>query len=200
MRRNIFRGLIAIIPLALSAAAVYFLYTAIDRRVASLAAGIFHRRIPGLGFFLVVVFLYLLGLVASNIVGRQFLSLFEGVARRIPLVRTTYQVGKQVSAALAAPDKQVFKRVVLVEFLRPGMWTIGFVTGQLIDADRNNEIYLKVFVPTPPNPATGNFILVPENLTRDPGWTVEEALHAVVSGGIIGPDKVGHRGEQPPLA
>jgi uncharacterized membrane protein len=78
---------------------------------------------------------------------------------------------------------------VLVEYLKPGMWTIGFVTGALIDK-HTNERLLKVFVPMPPNPISGTMIVVRESQTRDPGWTIEEALKAVISGGMISPAAV----------
>jgi uncharacterized membrane protein len=84
----------------------------------------------------------------------------------------------------------VFKRAVLVDYLKPGIWTIGFVTGKVIDRKNNDEVLLKVFVPTPPNPTSGTMVVVKESETRDPGWTIEEAIRAVVSGGIIGPTEI----------
>jgi uncharacterized membrane protein len=103
-------------------------------------------------------------------------------------------VGKQLADTLALPDKQAFKRAVLVDYLKPGIWTIGFVTGKIIgkiiDRKNNDEVLLKVFVPTPPNPTSGTMVVVKESETRDPGWTIEEAIRAVVSGGIIGPKEI----------
>jgi uncharacterized membrane protein len=137
-----------------------------------------------------LVVLYLLGLIVSNVVGRQLFRLVEGIANRIPLVKTTYNVGRQLSSTLSLPERQVFKRAVLVEYLKPGMWTIGFVTGTLIDRSNNDEVLLKVFIPTPPNPISGTMIVVRESQTRDPGWSVEQALKAVISGGVISPAEI----------
>ncbi len=145
---------------------------------------------PGLGVLLVLVTLYVLGLVASNVIGRQIFGLVEGIAKRIPLVKTIYQVGRQLTVTLSLPEKQAFKRAVLVEYLKPGMWTIGFVTGTIIDKKNNGETHLKVFVPTPPNPASGTMVAVKESQTRDPGWSIEEALKSVISAGVIGPTEV----------
>lgn len=75
---------------------------------------------------------------------------------------------------------------MLVEYLKAGSWTIGFVTGMIIDRRNEDEKLLKVFVPTPPNPISGTMVVVRESQTRDPGWTIDEALKAIVSGGIIG--------------
>jgi len=189
LKTYILRGLFAIIPLALTAFALNLLYTLIDRRITGVVEKFFGFSFPGLGVILLLVVLYLLGLIVSNVVGRQIFRLVEGIAKRIPLVKTTYNVGRQLSTTLSLPEKQVFKRAVLVEYLKPGMWTIGFVTGTLIDMNTNERL-LKVFIPMPPNPISGTMIVVRESQTRDPGWTVEEALKAVISGGVISPAAV----------
>lgn len=185
----ILRGLLAIIPLALTAFALNLLYTVIDKRITGVVERFIGFSFPGLGVILLLVALYLLGLIVSNVVGRQIFRLVEGIAKRIPLIKTTYNVGRQLSSTLSLPEKQVFKRAVLVEYLKPGMWTIGFVTGALIDKNTNERL-LKVFVPMPPNPISGTMIVVRESQTRDPGWTIEEALKAVISGGMISPAEV----------
>ena len=189
LKTYILRGLLAIIPLALTAFAVNLLYTVIDKRITGVVEKFIGFSFPGLGFILLLVVLYLLGLIVSNVVGRQIFRLVGGIAKRIPLVKTTYNVGRQLSSTLSLPEKQVFKRAVLVEYLKPGMWTIGFVTGTLIDQN-SNERLLKVFVPMPPNPISGTMIVVRESQTRDPGWTIEEALKAVISGGVISPAEI----------
>lgn len=190
-KKHVFRGLIALIPPALVIFVVHLLYVGIDRRANGVLERFFGFSIPGLGIILVVLILYLLGFIASNIIGRKMFALIEYVVRRIPLINTTYQVGKQLSTTLSLPEKQVFKRAVLVEYLKPGIWTVGFVTGMIVDKSRNNETLLKVYIPTPPVPTSGTMVLVREVQTRDPGWTIEEAMKVVISGGIIGPDYVG---------
>jgi uncharacterized membrane protein len=138
----------------------------------------------------VLVALYTLGLLASNVVGKRLFGLLERMTNYIPLIKTTYRVGQQLGKTLSLPEKQVFKKAVLVDYLKPGIWTIGFVTGEVIDTKNNNEKLLKVFVPTPPNPTSGTMVVVRESETRDPGWTIEEAINAVISGGIIGPEEL----------
>ena len=133
IRTYIFRGLLAIVPLALSFFSLKILYTAIDKRVTLPVEKIIGFTFPGLGILFVLVTLYVLGLVASNVIGKQIFSLVERIANRIPLVKTIYQVGRQLAITLSLPEKQAFKRAVLVEYLKPGIWTIGFVTGTIID-------------------------------------------------------------------
>lgn len=190
IRTYILRGLLAIIPLALCFFAVRLLYVSIDQRVVGMVERIIGWTFPGLGILLVLLVLYLLGLVASNVMGRQIFASIEWITNRIPLIKTTYQVGKQLSTTLSLPEREVFKRAVLVEYLKPGIWTIGFVTGTIIDTKDPGEKLLKVFVPTPPNPASGTMVVVKESQIRDPGWTIDEALKAVLSGGIIGPNEI----------
>lgn len=147
-------------------------------------------QIPGLGIFLLLLILYLLGVLTSNFLGKQFFNLIEKITIRIPFVKTVYQIGKQLVFALSFPERQVFKRVVMVNYIKPTAWTLGFVTGSLVDNLDPSETLLKVFIPTPPNPASGTMIIVRESETRDPGWTVEEGIKAVISGGIISPPSI----------
>jgi uncharacterized membrane protein len=186
----VLRGLLAVIPITLSFLAVRFLYVIIDKRVMRMVEQIIGFRFPGLGILLVLAALYLLGLAASSIAVKQFLNLIERITDHIPLIKTAYHVGKQLSVTLSLPESQVFKRAVLVEYLKPGSWTIGFVTGTVIDRESGEKL-LKVFIPTPPNPTSGTMVVVKESQTRDPGWSIEEAMTTVISGGIIGPSEIG---------
>ena len=190
IKTYVFRGLIAIIPLALTVFVIQFLYSAIDQRIMGMVDDFIGFRIPGLGIFLLLTVLYLLGFIASNVMGRKILGSIERITERIPLIKTTYHVGKQLSATLSLPGRQVFKRALLVEYLKPGIWTIGFVTGDIVDRKNSDEKLLKVFVPTPPNPTSGTMVIVRESQTRNPGWSIEDAMQAVISGGIIGPTEI----------
>lgn len=189
LRRHIIRGTLASIPLLLSFLLIRFLYLTVDQRVASLIQKIIGFRIPGLGLLLVVILLYLVGLAASNWAGRQAFRLIEAITVRLPLIKTIYFLGKRVADALALPEKQVFQRAVLIEHFRPGVWTIGFVTGSVRD-EATGKKCLKLFVPTTPNPTSGFMAMIPEEQVRNLTWSVEEAINSVISGGIIGPEKI----------
>lgn len=188
---QVVRGLLAIIPIVLSLLVLRFLYLAIDIRIMKILYQFIGFNIPGLGILLVIVLLYLTGVAASNLIGRRILKTFDKLMNAIPLVKSTYKVGRQVANVLSIQDKRIFKRAVLVEYLKPGIWTVGFMTGVVVDRKNNNEKLLKVFVPTPPNPMSGTMVLVRESQIRDPGWTVEQAIETVVSGGLIGPEEIG---------
>jgi uncharacterized membrane protein len=118
------------------------------------------------------------------------LEALASLVERIPGIGTIYKMGRQLSGTLSqTTDKNLFRRPVLVPYAAPNQWQIGFVTGA-VRSESTGEQMLKVFVPTPPNPATGLVYIVRESNVRDPGWTVEEALQCLMSGGIIGPEKM----------
>lgn len=183
------RGLLAIIPLWLTFLACKFIYILVDKNITDMIDHYTGFRIPGLGLIVVIFILYFLGLLSSHVVGKRFFGFLEKISNRIPLVKTTYQVGQQVANAFSLPEKQVFKKAVLVDFLQKDSKAIGFITGVVEDQKRGKRL-LKVFVPTTPNPTSGFLLVMEESDTIDPGWTVEEAMRAVISGGIIGPNTI----------
>lgn len=186
----ILRGFLALIPLALSFFVLRFFYVFIDQKISVLINNFIGIRIPGLGIILFLFTLYLIGYLASNVIGRRLLNLLERIPSKIPIIKTIYQIGKQVSSTLSLPGQQAFKKAVLVEYFRPGVWTIGFVTGSILDK-RNNEKLLKVFIPVNlPNPTSGMILMLKEDQVIDTKWTIEEAMKMLISGGIIGPKEM----------
>ena len=181
------RGLLAIIPLILTIFVIRIVYVFIDKRVMELIDQYLGYRIPGLGIILVLVVLYLTGLIASNVIGKRIFAFLDNITTRIPIIKTTYQVGKQLSNTLSLPEKQIFKKAVLIEYFKQDVWVVGFVTGGLRN-EGTGEVLLKVFIPTVPNPTSGFLVIISESQTIDPHWTVEEAIKMVISGGIIGPE------------
>jgi uncharacterized membrane protein len=189
LKTNMIRGLLAIIPLILSYFAVNFIYVVIDKRVMGWIDQFIGFPIPGLGLILVLIILYVLGIVASNVIGKEFFNIIERLTNRIPIIKTAYQVGKQIATTFSLPESQVFKQVILVDYFKPDAWMIGFVTGSIVN-NETNEQFLKVFLPTVPNPTSGFLVFIKENQMRTTTWTVEEGMRAIISGGIIGPEEI----------
>lgn len=190
LKTYIFRGFLAVIPIGLSFLVVRFLYLAIDARVAGLIERVIGFQIPGLGFLLVLLVLYLLGLAASNWAGRRAFGLLGAITSKIPLIKTIYNLGRQLAEAFSLPEKQAFKRVVMMEHFKPGVWSIGFVTAAIEDKDKPEEKLLRIFIPTAPNPTTGFVVVVRESQVRSLDWSVPDAMNSIISGGIVGPDKI----------
>ena len=195
VRTYVIRGLFASIPIFLSYLAFKFIYVFIDKKVNAITDQLLGFHVPGLGLLLAVVIFYFFGLLASNVIGRQLFKLLEGISSKIPIIKTIYQVGKQLSSTLSLPEKQVFKKPILIDILSNGIFAVGFVTGTL--KDKSNQDMLRVFVPHVPNPTVGFVIIVRESLTIDPHWTIDEAMRLVISGGIIGPDLIRSQNSAP---
>jgi uncharacterized membrane protein len=190
LKMHIFRGLLAVIPIGLCYLVIRFFYLAVDVRVNRLTERWLGFRIPGLGILLVIVSLYLLGLVAGNWAGRRAFGLVDKVTARIPLIKTVYTLGRQLADALSLPEKGAFKRVVMVEHFRPGVWSIGFVTAVMKEQGSEGENLVRVFIPTAPNPTTGFVVILRESQVRNLDWTVPEAMNSIISGGMVGPNQI----------
>jgi len=189
LKTHIFRGLLAVIPIGLSYLVIRFFYTSVDARITRLIDRWLGFRIPGLGILLVLIALYLLGLAASNWAGRKAFGLVATVTTRIPIIKAVYTLGKQVADALSLQEKGAFKRVVMVEHFRPGVWSIGFVTATLKDRDSGEDM-VRVFIPTAPNPTSGFVVMLRASQVRAVDWSVPEAMNSIISGGMVGPEQI----------
>jgi uncharacterized membrane protein len=134
-----------------------------------------------------------IGLLARNIAGRWVLETGEEVVQAIPLAGLVYKTLKQLLETLLRDTGNKFRRVVLLEYPRSGIWSLGFVTGVMsteIQSHFAKEPMLSVFIPTTPNPTTGWYAVVPEKDVINLALSIEDAFKIVVSGGIVSPDSV----------
>lgn len=134
----------------------------------------------------------LIGLMARNIAGRWLLDVGERTLQAIPVTGAVYKTLKQLLETLLRDSGNRFRRVVLVEYPRPGVWALGFVTGVIggeLQA-RLSGAMLSVFIPTSPNPTTGWYAIVAEEEVIDLAMSVEDAFKVIISGGIVAPDMV----------
>jgi uncharacterized membrane protein len=127
----------------------------------------------------------------ASVVGRTLWRMVEKFIMNTPFLRQVYPYVKQITDFLLKPEEQekLFSRVVVVEYPRKGLWSIGMVTGSGIKkiVDKEEKEFLTVFIATTPSPITGFVILVPKDEVIDAGMTTEEALRFIVSGGVISP-------------
>ena len=126
-----------------------------------------------------------MGLLISNVFGKQIYAWFEKILSRIPFVNTVYRTIKQITSHLSAPDRQAFKKVVFIEYPRKGIWTISMVTGE--SNNKNGELYYHIFVPTTPNPTSGYLLYLPQKDTRQTDMSIEEGMKIIISGGMLAP-------------
>ncbi len=190
--RTIMAGLTIIAPLWVTGWVLKTLFNWADGFSAPLISQIakpfgspeFH--IPGLGFVLTFVILWVVGALAANVIGRSLLQYAREALEGLPLVRTIYAPVQQLMESLTSPGKAGFEKVVLVEYPRTGLWTLGFLAG---DVPREAEAAPahSIFVPTAPNPTTGFMLIVPPEQLRSTELGVEEALKMIVSAGVVVP-------------
>ena len=143
---------------------------------------------PFVGFILTILFLYFLGLIVRNVLGKRIYLLVEVLLDNIPIVNKIYKTIKNVTDTLSNSKEQSFTKVVMIEYPRKELWTLAMVTGQSIDT--NNVEYYNLFVPTTPNPTSGYMIIIKKSDAIDANISVEEGLSIIISGGMIGPDKL----------
>lgn len=142
------------------------------------------------GFTVPLLSILLIGLMARNIAGKWLLDFGERFLQAIPLAGQIYKTLKQLLETLLKDTNSKFRRVILIEYPRPGMWAIGFVTGN-VSSDiqaQMSETMLSVFIPTTPNPTTGWYAVVPEKDVVNLSMSIEEAFKILISGGIVSPN------------
>ncbi len=141
------------------------------------------------GFTVPLLTILLIGLMARNIVGRWLLDLGERILQAIPLAGSVYKTLKQILETLLQDSKSRFRRVVMVEYPRRGIWSLGFVTGTL-SAQLQSRLprpMLSLFIPTTPNPTSGWYAIVPEDEVINLSISIEDAFKVLISGGIVSP-------------
>jgi uncharacterized membrane protein len=145
----------------------------------------------GVGLLVPLLGILLIGLMARNIVGRWLLEFGEGTLLRIPLAGSVYKTLKQLLETFLQGNSSRFRRVVLVEYPREGLYALGFVTGALGTSLQEgfDEVMLSVFIPTAPNPTTGWYAVVPQRSVKDLDLSVEDAFRTIISAGIVSPDE-----------
>lgn len=192
MRKYLLGGLAVWLPIVVTLMVLSFIVDLLDKTVSLLPASyqpehIFGFPIPGAGVIVSFVILIITGVIATNIFGQRLVSWGEAVLAKIPLVRSVYSATKQVFNAVFASNSQAFRKVLLVEYPRKGIWSIAFLTGSELSVDDKSTPMYSVFIPTTPNPTSGFLLLVPQSDTREVDMSVDDALKYVISLGVMQP-------------
>jgi len=197
MKRYLIAGLLVWVPLGITIWVMHFLVTTLDQTLLLVPEHLrpealvgFH--IPGLGVLFSFVILFVTGVFAANFFGARLIRFWEGLLGRIPFVKSIYSSVKQVSDTVLSDQGTAFRKALLVEFPRPGCWTIAFMTGVPAAAVAGHlpGEHISVYVPTTPNPTGGYFVMVPKASARELDMSVDDALKYIISMGVVAP----HRG------
>ncbi|MBI1977491.1 MAG: DUF502 domain-containing protein [Candidatus Omnitrophica bacterium] len=186
LKGRLLAGVLVVVPLWLTYVALKFFFVTLDGIFAPLLRRWFGISIPGLGFVLLFVFLYLIGMITSNILGKSLFHFWESILNRIPFVKNIYQGAKQLIHTISGSKTMGFKRVVFIEYPRIGLYAVGFVTNSFENQETGKR-YTVVFIPTPPNPVNGIFEIVPERDVIETNLTIEDGIKMVISAGMITP-------------
>jgi uncharacterized membrane protein len=182
-------GIFIVIPFGITIFILKFLFNFADgilgSHLESLMAlgGRSGGHIPGIGMITAAVVIYLTGLVATNVLGKRLLKLGDDLMTRIPLVKSIYTSSKQLTKVFREGGSS-YRRAVFVEWPRPGVRAVGFVTAEV---EREGERFVVVYIPTMPNPTSGFALWFLECDVYESGMTVEDAVKFVVSGGVVIP-------------
>jgi len=194
-RRYLVAGLLVWVPLIVTLLVIRLLVDWMDNSLRLLPEAyqpeqLLGFSIPGLGVVLTILILLVTGIIVANFFGRRLVSLWERILSSIPLVRSIYSAAKQLAETMFTADSNSFRKVLLVEFPRRGLWTLGFQTGTDVgEAQRKTgQDVINVYIPTTPNPTGGYFVMVPREDVQELDMSVDEGLRMLVSMGAIVPD------------
>ncbi len=194
LRRLLVTGLVLWVPLLITFFVVRFLIRFVDQTLLLLPQGwrpeaLLGFNVPGLGVILALAILLLTGLFVGNFAGRQLVELGHRIVARIPLVSGIYSSAKQVAETLFGDSSTAFKRVLLVEYPRRGIWSMCFQTSEWVGEiqARTKEDVVCVFLPTTPNPTSGFLMFVPKNELVPLDMPVDEGLRMIISLGVAVP-------------
>jgi uncharacterized membrane protein len=194
LRNYFISGLLFWIPLGLSIVVIKFFLELINDIVPPeyMPETLFNlgSTIPGSGIVWVVLVIIITGALVSNFIGRKLVKLWEKLLNRIPGFRGIYKALKQLSDTVLSTSGDSFKKAVLVEYPRKGMWTIAFQTGNYHGEveKKIGERIINIYVPTTPNPTSGFFIMLPKDDVIELDMSVDEAFKLIISTGVVAPN------------
>ena len=198
LKAYFFTGILVTAPVMITFFVAYKLIVFVDVSVNKLLPPQFALNnylpftIPGLGIIILVVALILVGMFAAGFLGRFFLRLGEWIVYKVPFISSVYSLLKQIFETFLSSKSDAFKKVVLLEYPRKGIWILGFVStdteGEVKDIVKKDMV--NVFIPTTPNPTSGFLIFVPREDVVELEMSVEDGIKFVISGGIVSPDEL----------
>jgi uncharacterized membrane protein len=189
LRRSFIAGFFVTVPLIISVAALVWIFGIIDRFTAPVATQLLGRTVPGLGIGLTMLFVLIVGAIATNVIGRRVLTRGETWLMRVPVFRTVYAPVRQLIAAFSPDNEYGFKRVVMIEDPHRG-WLMGFLTKEFtVDRDARTDSLVAVYVPTN-HLYLGDVVMYPREKAFYPDITVEEGIRIFLTGGMSLPSRI----------
>ena len=194
MRKYLIAGLLVWMPLGITFLVIRAIVGFLDKTLLVLPhdyqpENLLGFNIPGLGVALAVFLVIATGMIVANLLGKRLVAAWESLLDRIPLVRTLYKGIKQIMEAVLATDAKSFRKVLLVEYPRKGLWSVAFMTSDSLGdvQEKTKPDVVSVFIPTTPNPTSGFVIMVPQSEAIELDMSVEDGLKMIISMGVVVP-------------
>lgn len=188
IRNYLGTGLLVLLPAVITGYALWLVFHLTDGLLGAFLGRLLGRSIPGLGLLATLFLLFLAGLITTNYLGQRVLNWAEKMLARVPVFGSIYATTRQFTEALTAKEHGVFRRVVLVEYPRTGLYSLGFLTGQApCSLKPGTEGLMNVFIPTVPNITTGFLIHLPADQLIYSDLSVDEGIKLIVSAGVVKP-------------
>ncbi len=194
LRTWLFSGLLVLVPLIITLWVLDWVVSTLDQTLRILPKSwhpdqLLGLHIPGFGVIFALVVVLVIGAMASNFIGNKMVTWWHSLLNRIPVVRSIYSGVKQVSDTLFSEKGNAFHQALLVKWPHEGMWTIAFLTGTPSGDLKSHLVgdYLRVYVPTTPNPTGGYLVMIKKSDCIELAMSVDEALAYVISMGVIVP-------------
>ena len=195
LKKYIIAGLLVWLPFAATVVIVKLLIDLLDKTILLLPpewhpVALLGFSIPGFGIILALSILLLTGMLAANLFGRRFVEIWERILNKIPLVRSIYSSIKQISNTIFDPSGKSFRKVVMLQYPKKGLWSIGFLTNDNVGDEMSavDDRLVAVFIPTTPNPTSGFIVMVRNDEITELDMSVEEGFKFIISIGVITPD------------
>jgi uncharacterized membrane protein len=188
LRRQFITGLLVTVPLGASILILVWVFNSIDHILQPVIHAIWGRDIPGVGFGVTVVLIYLAGVVARNVFGYRILQYFDKLLVRVPVFNLLYRGIRQIMSSFSTTDNTNFLQVVMVDFPCKGMKAMAFVTNEVIGQDGKKSF--TVLIPTAPNPTTGFMQIIKEEDVIRTKIPVDEAVKMIISAGRVMPGDI----------
>jgi len=187
-----FRGLITVLPLLVTLWLLWVVFSFADGLLGKLIELIVGRPLPGVGFLIIIIFIFITGILTTFILGEKIIQYVERFLSRVPIVKSIYVSVKQINDVFFQKRGKGYQRACVVEYPRKGIYTVGFITGEAakeIEKKTNTRELVNIFIANTPTPATGFLIAVPAEEVKLLDMRIDDAFKYVVSGGVLKPAK-----------
>ena len=183
IQRTLGAGILVMLPIGITILVLKFLFDVLDGILKDLIGLLPGPDIPGIGLAVLIVSVYLVGIIAAHVVGRRLIAFGHRVLEVIPLVKNIYGTTRSAVELLSSNNESRYSGVVLIDWPRPGIQSIGLVTSRMVDTD-GKEV-LAVYIPTTPIPSSGFLVMVAAKDVTHTEMSVDDAMKVVISGGIL---------------